>query len=219
MDIEKAYDLVSSGGHEAIQKAINAGFNVNVTDGVRVSLAEFASFSDDRKMLHILWSAGAKATTPHIENIFSEFKSGKIDEIDSQKKSPPLSNNHEYELNLFSLAKVPIIKIGFDESSFALIIQFDSFKIENDIITEPLVFELKEHINLKDLKKGKTFVKDQITSSIYLQGAHNPVDLKYIKTSKKLFGPKALEVHILVDFEHEGTGLKNERIVIKKNVP
>ncbi len=214
MNIEEIYDLVSDSKYEAVQKEIDNGIDVNITDGVRQPLAEFASFSDDFKMLEILWKAGAKATTPYLEEIFNDFENGTIREAIDENKVENIEIAHTIEPEKFRISNIPISQITLNNELQYLSIKFENFRVGEQIVNEVIKFDLSE-LETEEIKKGIRFKKDELTSSIYLFDVHNPIDIEYMKLKKKFLRENIIELKLLFDFEHESTGYDNEIIEIK----
>lgn len=208
-----------------LEKLIKKGLKVNMKDQHGITLAERAVFgSINYDALFVLWRAKANPPTELIKGIFKDFENGKSPQ-DFYKIEALEKKQHKVReiATSFSVKK---LKLDF--------VSFEIIKYENDFIDdqfelllnlEPFLFkgfftETTLHYSFlcdESMKKkifseeGFTFKADSeiAPSFIYIQNAHNPVDLKSIKIKRgrKYF---TIETQLYFDFEYEKTGLKNE---------
>src|SRR5688572_1160158 len=77
MNTDQFSDLLLTRNYVKVQEALEGGFDANaIIDNDKPAL-EWCSFSDDYRMMEILWRAGAKPTAPWTEEIVKEFEAGK----------------------------------------------------------------------------------------------------------------------------------------------
>ena len=216
MNIEEAYELVFDKRHTEMTQLISSGLNPNQTDGVRVSLSEFAYFEEDFKMMKILWKAGAEAKSPAVEEVFQLFNNGinynQVKGLLDSKENEEIHHFVEYESDKFSIQNLKIEYLQINDDLTELELKFENFKIGTDIVNERLTFDLnpisEKLKNQSEIQLGK----DQITDSIYLFNVYNPIDITQIKLSNK-----NVMVDFLFDFEHENTGYRNEKLTVSTN--
>jgi len=212
-----------------IQELIDQGLEIDRLDEYDISLAARAIFGAiNYRALHSLWKAGAKATTPYLEEIFAEFKQGKsvedfyreVEEEKKRNKAREISKNFsakKLKLQSGHLAFTAEIE-GEQDAELELILNLEPFMYDGYFTQTQFEFigfwsdEMRIQMYTKE---GYTFDSEEVeASSIYLQHAHNPVDLKRltIKSGRKF---DTIEVELYFDFEYEATDYKNESLVWK----
>ena len=70
-------NLIVEQNYQAVENALQNGFDANAIVNNDVTGIEWASYTDDYRMMEIFWKYGAKPTTEYIEEIISEFENGK----------------------------------------------------------------------------------------------------------------------------------------------
>lgn len=214
-----------------IQSLIKQGLDVDMEDEYGMTLVERASFgSTNYEALFCFWKANAKPQTEYIEDIFNLFKSGLLPtdlyQKEIEKENAKLKNVKDISKS-FSTKKLKVENATFcitdeieneQDSELILTIRLEPFIFQEHYIETELEF-----ICLCDNKMSKKIFdengydfsdEDSVSSSIYIQHLHNPVDIKKIKikNSSKHY---EIETQLYFDFEYEGTDYKNELVTWK----
>ena len=215
-----------------LEELIQKGLDVNRKDEYGISLVERASFgSVNYNALFSLWTAKATPTSEYVREVFEEFNKGKTsadlykesEEILKLKNAPDFSRN-------FSAKKLKVENASFEiteeindneDSELILTIELKPYLYEGRVIETKMEFiaptynEMKKNLFTED---GHSFTGENVSSSIYIQDVHNPVDLKRLKISKgKKYYNLVADLHY--DFEYENTTYANEVATLKFKVP
>lgn len=205
--------------YEAVENALQNGFDANTVVNNDVTGIEWATYTDDYRMMEIFWKYGAKPTTEYIEDIVTEFENGKT-YLDLQEPEENPNNFPDLTAD-FSVTKWEFLQGEFnqeEENYYSIILPVSKFVLEEEIVSTSVQLYAIELPETLPSYIGKT-VSFQINpndgfidGSVYLQNAHNPVDvseIKFLKIEKNII---ELELTMKFDFEYEGIGLKNETI-------
>lgn len=217
MTPEKLLDYVVERNYEAVENELQNGFDANTLLQNDTAGIQWASYTDDFRMIEIFWKHGAKPTTEYIEDIVTEFEKGKtyLDLKEAEENPgdyPDLTND-------FSVTKWEILKGQFkveDENYYSIVLPVSKFVLDNEIISTSIdlhAIELPENLHSY---VGKTISfpvnpnEGYIDGSVFLRNAHNPVDVTEIRFLKPEKDFIELELTMMFDFEYEDIGLKNE---------
>jgi hypothetical protein len=224
---EQFIDAIIFGNKEVLIQAIEEGIDMSIAseeqkDGRRPPI-EFASFVDNYGILYILWQHNALATTGYIENIFEKFKNGILPETlyeqEALEKTKRLNKVKLDLTNNFSASKLQVkkVKLTVDENGSEIIVTFKPFKYDNEVFERTIEF-LTDDILLITPNSEWVFNTEEMDSSFYFDGVHNPVDLKKIKFGDKIDKKLDIELELFFDFEFERTPFKNESITLKSRI-
>jgi len=214
-----------------LQALINQGLDVNQKDEYDYTLAQRAIFGAiNYDALHALWKANAVPATKYLEEIFGHFEKGKTPkefyEEEAKEKNKKRQKTRDITKS-FSVKKLQIDTASFEiteaiedvqDSEIILTINLKPFVFEGHYTETELEFiafcesEMRKKIFEQN---GYEFKADEMEpSSIYIEEAHNPVDLKKLTIIEKeeYFEVKAI---LNFDFEYEHTKFKNEEILWK----
>ncbi|MEE1899701.1 hypothetical protein V1389_15245 [Flavobacterium rakeshii] len=217
MTPEKLLDYIAERNYEAVENALQNGFDANTLLQNDTTGIQWASYTDDFRMIEIFWKHGAKPTTEYIEDIVTEFEKGKtyLDLKEAEENPgdyPDLTND-------FSVTKWEILKGQFkieEENYYCIVLPVSKFVLDDEIISTSInlyAIELPETLHSY---VGKTISfpvnpnEGYIDGSVFLRNAHNPVDvteIRFLKLEKDFI---ELELTMMFDFEYEDIGLKNE---------
>lgn len=222
MTVDQFSDLLLVRNYKKVQEALDQGFDANTIIDEDKTPLELCSFSDDYRMMEILWKAGAKPTTPWTEEIVKEFEAGKTWQSFMDTNAPEVAANLEDLTDSFTVKKlkfaegeilknkneyvisIPISPFVLDKQTIKTSIELEGIKIDNELenlIGETITFPVNPE-------------PGYIDASMYIRNSHVPVDVTKIKI-KKIIKSKA-HVDIVADFlfEHEAVGFKNEKLKI-----
>lgn len=210
--------LVYEQAYDEVQSALQNGFDPNTQyDDEGRTAVEYASYSDDYKMIEILWKAGAKYTIPFVEEIFFDFKNGKT-HLDFLK---PAENIQDYPdlTDSFSISQLNF-ELGCIESrenEFYISIPISKFVLDNEIIKTAITLDrivLSQNIQQligTIIHFNINPEEGYIDGSVYLRSAHNPVDvseINFISIENKIL---TIEIVMEFVFEFENIGFANEK--------
>lgn len=203
----------------SILKAIDEGFDINMQIPGKRPIVETAQTSEDYKMLHILWSAGAAASTPWLKKVFENFEKGIIPE--KAKKELP-DNAKRFNSNTFSVSKVNISygELFMNKSGYKMELIIEPFELDNEIVETKICMENismpDEITNLenKDFVFPEYPIVGYIDGSIYLKNIHNPITIKMISFQNYSNSNKTLKVKVKIVFDFSIIDLKNETVNI-----
>jgi len=218
MTPKEILNLIVEQNYEAVENALQNGFNANAVVNNDVTGIEWASYTDDYQMMEIFWKYGAKATTEYIEDIVTEFENGKS-YIDLQETEENPSDYPDLTSN-FSVTKWEFLQGEFnkEEGYYSIVLPVSKFVLDDEIISTSVqlyAIELPETLQNyigKTVSFPITPNEGYIDGSVYLRNAHNPVDVPEIKFLKLENDVIELELTMKFDFEYEGIGFKNETI-------
>jgi len=209
------------------QRLIDNGLEVDRLDEFEISLAERAIFAIiNFDVLHALWKANATPTSLYVQEIFDAFKSGKTvaEYYEEEEQKRQLKQAKDITKD-FSAQKLKVDSANFEitediediqDSEIILNIKLKPFMFDGHFTETELEFAgfCNSKIQASVFsKEGYIFKEDEIEpSSIYIQSAHNPIDLRKltIKQGRKYLNMKA---ELLFDFEYERTDFRNETVV------
>ncbi|OAV45113.1 hypothetical protein [Lewinella sp. 4G2] len=215
-----------------LEQLIKQGLDVNNIDEYGMSLAERATFGAiNYNALFTLWKAKATPTTDYIKEIFDQFEDGKsvADLYDESEMSIKMQSALELSEN-FSARKLKIESAlltiheennNSQNSDLILSIVLKPFLFEGTIIETTMEFVTSVHDEMKKnlfVGNGYSFIGEPISSSIYIQNVHNPVDLQrlYIKRGKKYY---TVSADLYFDFAFENATYPNELVTFKFKTP
>jgi len=205
--------------YQAVESALQNGFDANAIVNNDVTGIEWASYTDDFRMMEIFWKHGAKPTTEYIEEIVAEFKSGKTYlDLQETEENP---NDYPDLTHDFSVVKWEFLQGQFnqeEENYYSIILPVSKFVLDDEIISTSVQLYAIELPETLPGYIGKTVSfpvnpnEGYIDGSVYLRNAHNPVDVPEIKFLKLENDVIELELTMKFDFEYESIGFKNETI-------
>lgn len=204
--------------YEAVENTLQNGFDANTVVNNGVTGIEWASYTDDFRMMEIFWRQGAKPTTEYIEDIVAEFEKGKT-YLDLQETEENPSDYPDLT-DVFSVTKRNFLQGEFnkEESYYSIILPVSKFVLDDEIVftsVQMYAIELPETLQ-NYIGKTVHFPLNPndgyIEGSVYLRNTHNPVDVPEIKFLTWENNILELELTMKFDFEHEGIGYKNETI-------
>ncbi|MCB0442789.1 MAG: hypothetical protein KDC50_01925, partial [Flavobacterium sp.] len=178
---------------------------------------QWASYTDDFRMMEIFWKYGAKPTTEYIEDIVAEFENGKT-YLDLQE---PEENPNDYpDLTAdFSVTKWKFLQGEFNKEEgnyYNIILPVSKFVLNNEIVSTSVdlyAIELPETLS-SYIGKTVSFPLNPndgyIDGSVYLKNVHNPVDVPEMKFLELENDFIELEITMKFDFEYEAIRYKNE---------
>ena len=219
MTTEELLDLIVAQNYQAIENALQNGFDANRLLNNDTPGIQWASYTDDFRMMEIFWSYGAKPTTEYIQEIVAEFENGKTYLNFEETKDKP-SDYHDLTYD-FSVTKWTFLQGEFkaeEGSSYTIFLPISQFVLDGDIISTSVdlyAIELPEPLQNY---MGKTMqfpvnpTEGYIDGSVYLRNAHNPVDVSEIRFLRLENDCVELELSMKFDFEYEDIGFKNEEI-------
>jgi hypothetical protein len=211
--------LLLDRNYEAIETTLKNGFEVNAKLNENSTGIQLASHLEDIRMVEIFWKYGAEASTEYLQQIITAFKNGKT-YIDFEKPKDDATKYLDLSGN-FSVHKLEFIdgKILTLENRLENIhIPISKFVLDKEIIDTAIRLERISLSATLNNMIGKTIAfpinptEGYIDGSIYLKGAHNPVDataIKFIKLEDSLI---TVELIMHFNFDFEGTKLRNETI-------
>lgn len=209
-----------------LQELIDKGLEIDRLDEYGQSLAERSLFGAiNFRSLYALWKAGATPATPYLQEIFSLFQKGKPIEVCYAEAEAKKRKQQAKEISPnFSAKKLklqsahlnlPDHSLSDRDPEFELTLDLAPFLFEGHYTETQLVFvgELTEEMEAQCFEtEGYTFEEELEPASIYIQHAHNPIDLKRLalKRGRKYL---TLEMELYLDVEYERTDYPNETIV------
>lgn len=205
--------------YEGVQKAIDDGFDVNTQIPDREPIVTTAQASEDYKMLHILWKAGANPTTPWLVEVFEKFERHIIPVKDEKRYC---ENITRFDSDNFSIKKLNIsygeLLFQGNESNIELFIDpfiFDDELVETSIhIIDVCLPSIISEIENKKIVLPQYPDEGYIDSSIYLRNVHNPINVKQIEFKDYDKKDNSIQVLLDLDFEFETISLKNEELQV-----
>lgn len=220
----KAEELVQgTDDNGALQALIDQGLDINQTDEYDISLAERAVFGiENYSALFTLWKAGAKAPTEYIEEIFSDFAKGisaqqmydgDHEETEEILQTVELDLTHDFSVQKLEIQKA-YVEVIQEELEFR--IQIKPFLFHGEIIYPEMSFiGTVNHQQIQKLyAEGITFQEGEMeASSLNLNSAHNPVDLKKLKIDKSGESETA-HAELFFDFDYEGSEFPNQTLIL-----
>lgn len=231
MTPKEILNLIVEQNYQAVENALQNGFDANAIVNNDVSGIEWASYTDDFRMMEIFWKYGAKPTTEYIEDIVAEFENGKtyLDLVETEENP----NDYPDLTDDFSVTKWEFLQGEFNKEEgtyYSIILPVSKFVLEDEIVSTSIqlyAIELPENLP-SYIGKTVSFPVNPndgyIDGSVYLQNAHNPVDVSEIKFLKLENDVIELELAMKFDFEYEAIGYKNEilktvvKLTIESNV-
>lgn len=210
--------------YKKVEQALQNGFDPNTKLEQKKPALEWCSYSDDYRMMEILWKAGAKPTTPATQEIVEKFEKGKTykDLVEPKKEEEPLDDlTKSFSVKRLNFLAGEMIADGKD---YSITIPVSPFLLDGKAVNTSIRLG---GIELgKDLKKmkGKTITfpvnpaPGYIDGSLYLRSAHNPVDVTAIKIVDVTSKQAQLELTAEFLFEFERIGYKNEKMVVEITV-
>jgi len=215
-------ESVIIGNIARVKELLGKGVSISVvsvpTKDGRQPPVEFPSFDHNFELLHVLWKAKAKPTTPFLEEIFSDFSHGKTPSDLLKKFSEPETEyipiKGDFSVNKLQVEKIEFIPSGMDTMLF---LKFFNFVYQEQKVSPDLEFNINKPIeNYEDFEVYFN-PEDECSSSMLLFESHNPVDLKRLKVYKDR-GKKIIEMDLLFDFEFENTELENQILKLKEGI-
>jgi hypothetical protein len=212
-------NLIVEQNYQAVENALQNGFDANAIVNNDVTGIEWASYTDDYRMMEIFWKYGAKPTTEYIEEIISEFENGKR-YLDLQETEENPSNYLDLT-DEFSVTKWEFLQGELNQEEgnyYTIILPVSKFVLEEEIVSTSVYLYAIELPDPLQNYIGKTIQfplnpnDGYIDGSVYLRNVHNPVDVTEIKFLKLESDFIELELTMKLDFEHEINGFKNETI-------
>jgi hypothetical protein len=222
MDIEKFSDLLLIRDYSEVEAVLKNGFNPNTPLEQNKTAIEWCSYSNDYKMIEILWRFGGVPTTDWTKEIVDEFEKGKTVEeflnpnTSKEKVSNDLTKNFdvnrfefldgniEFDNNEYSII-IPIVKFILDEQ-----VTETSIRLENIALTGDIKNLINKSINFPlNPKEG------YIDGSIYLRNCHNPVDVSQIEFLKISDDYIATKITADFIFDYENIGFPNQKRTIE----
>jgi hypothetical protein len=218
---------VIEGDNSLIGQALAEGMPIAIVsemqeDGRRPAI-EFPSFTDNYGTLHLLWQHKAVATTPYIKLIFEKFDKGQspqeLYDIDKMAKENEQKKVKLDLTNKFAASKIKVERVHFaaDDNGTELNVHFKPFLYDNSIHKVILEFVTDDILELKP-NSILHFEGDYLSSSMYIDNVHNPVDLRTFKTGNIVGKKMAVELELFFDFQFERTPFPNETVTIKHNI-
>lgn len=219
MDKDKFSNFLLIRNYEEVELALKNGFDPNTPLEQDKTAIEWCSYSNDYRMIEILWNYGGKATTPWTEEIINEFKNGNTYKFFTKEDEQKLLDLTEsFSVDSFEFLKG---KIDFDNPYYSIEIPIAEFILDNQKVKTSIRLDcITLHDKLEALI-GKTVnfpinpEKGYIDGSIYLRDYHNPVDVTKLTFNKIKNG--IVKVEILADFifDFENIGFPNENKMIE----
>lgn len=212
-------NLIVEQNYQAVENALQNGFDANAIVNNDVTGIEWASYTDDYRMMEIFWKYGAKPTTEYIEEIISELENGKT-YLDLQETEENPSNYLDLT-DEFSVTKWEFLQGELNQEEgnyYTIILPVSKFVLEEEIVSTSVYLYAIELPDPLQNYIGKTIQfplnpnDGYIDGSVYLKNVHNPVDVTEIKFVKLENDFIELELTMKLDFEHEINGFKNETI-------
>ncbi|MEZ4839544.1 hypothetical protein [Flavobacterium sp.] len=231
MTPKEILNFIVEQNYQAVENALENGFDANAIVNNDVTGIEWASYTDDFRMMEIFWKYGAKPTTEYIEDIVAEFENGKT-YLDLQE---PEENPNDYpDLTAdFSVTKWKFLQGEFNKEEgnyYNIILPVSKFVLNNEIVSTSVdlyAIELPETLS-SYIGKTVSFPLNPndgyIDGSVYLKNVHNPVDVPEMKFLELENDFIELEITMKFDFEYEAIRYKNEilktvvKLTIESNV-
>lgn len=219
MTPKEILNLIVEQNYQAVENALQNGFDANAIVNNDVTGIEWASYTDDYRMMEIFWKYGAKPTTEYIEEIISELENGKT-YLDLQETEENPSNYLDLT-DEFSVTKWEFLQGELNQEEgnyYTIILPVSKFVLEEEIVSTSVYLYAIELPDPLQNYIGKTIQfplnpnDGYIDGSVYLKNVHNPVDVTEIKFVKLENDFIELELTMKLDFEHEINGFKNETI-------
>lgn len=218
MTAKEILNLIVEQNYQAVENALQNGFDANTVVNNGVTGIEWASYTDDYRMMEIFWKQGAKPTTEYIEDIVAKFEKGKT-YLDLQETEENPSDYPDLT-DVFSVTKWKFLQGEFnkEEGYYSIILPVSKFVLDDEIVaTSVQLYAIELPENLPSYI-GETISfplnpnDGYIDGSVYLRNVHNPVDVPKIKFLKLESDCIELEITMKFDFEYESIGFKNETI-------
>lgn len=219
MTPKEILNLIVEQNYQAVEYALQNGFDANAIVNNDVTGIEWASYTDDFRMMEIFWKHGSKPTTEFIEDIVAKFESGKTYlDLGKTEEKP---NDYPDLTKDFSVTKWGFLKGQFNKEEgnyYSIVLPVSKFILDNEIISTSVQMYAIELTETLQNYIGKTVSfplnpnDGYIDGSVYLKNAHNPVDVpkfKFLSIGKDIL---ELELTMKFDFEYESIGFKNETI-------
>ena len=219
MTPKKLLDYIVERNYEAVENALQNGFDANTLLQNDTAGIQWASYTDDFRMIEIFWKHGAKPTTEYIEDIVTEFENGKT--YLDLKEAEENADDYPDFTNDFSVTKWDFLNGQFkieEENYYSIVLPVSKFVLDGEITSTSIDLYAIELPETLESYIGKTVSfpvnpnEGYIDGSVFLRNAHNPVDvteIRFLKVEKDFI---ELELTMTFDFEYEDVGLKNETI-------
>jgi hypothetical protein len=211
--------------YEAVDIALKNGFDANTKLNEYSNGIELASHLEDIRMVEIFWKNGAKASTEYLKEIVAAFEKGKT-YLDFEKQKEDATKYLDLSKN-FSVDKLQFINgsiLTLENRLENIHIPIAKFVLDGEIIDTAIRLDRISLASTLNNMIGKNIsfpinpAEGYIDGSIYLKGAHNPVDVTEIKFLKLEDSLITIEITMHFNFEFEGSGLKNETIIKQFNL-
>jgi hypothetical protein len=211
--------LLLERNYEAVNTALKNGFDANTKLNEYSNGIELASHLEDIKMVEIFWKNGAKASTEYLKEIVAAFEKGKT-YLDFKKQKEDATKYLDLSKN-FSVDKLQFINgsiLTLENRLENIHIPIAKFVLDGEVIDTAIRLDSISLASTLNNMIGKIIsfpinpAEGYIDGSIYLKGAHNPVDVTEIKFLKLEDSLITIEITMHFTFEFEVSGLKNETI-------
>ncbi|MFZ4927998.1 hypothetical protein [Chryseobacterium sp. Mn2064] len=227
MNAQKFSDLLLFCHYEDVENALKEGFDPNTPLEQGKTAMEWCSYSNDYRMMEILWRYGGQAITPMTEEIISKFENGES----YTGVANFYSNDQDEEINLsdlidltedFSVEKLEFQKGSLwlqEESSYTIDIPVSSFILDGEVVKTSVRLDFIHLAEPPISYVGKTVEfpvnpeEGYVDGSIYLRSCHNPADLTRLKFLQLDNETLTVEISLTFDFEYEDIGFHNEELV------
>ena len=219
MTPKEILNLIVEQNYQAVENALQNGFDANAVVNNDVAGIEWASYTDDFRMMEIFWKHGAKPTTEYIEDIVAEFESGKnyLDLVETEENLSDYPDlTADFSVTKWEFLQGQLNKEG--ENYYSINLPISKFVLDDEIVATSVqlyAIELPETLS-NYIEKIVSFPVNPnngyIDGSVYLKNVHNPVDVPEIKFLKFENEFIELEITMKFNFEYEAIGLKNETI-------
>ncbi|MBB6329936.1 ankyrin repeat protein [Chryseobacterium sediminis] len=227
MNAEKFSDLLLFDKYDEVEAALKQGFDANIPLEQDKSAMEWCSYTNDYRMMYLLWKYGAKSTTPMTEEIIDKFEQGEnysdVKQFYSGDEHESFNPGDYMDLtNSFSVQKLEFhtgtIRLQ-EESLYKIRIPISKFILDKKIVETAIELDfvpLSESLSYcigKSVEFPVNPEEGYADGSIYLRSSHNPVDLTRLNFLSSEDGVLMVEASIKFDFEYESIGFKNEGLV------
>lgn len=218
MNIELFSDLLLQRDYEGVERELKNGFDPNTPLEQSKTAIEWCSFSEDYRMIELLWKFGGKPTSPWTQEIINEFENGKtfehfeqpiaelidLTEIFSVEHLKFLQGRIEFDNKEYSI-EIPVSAFMLDQKEIMTLIRLDNIVLPDSI----------DRLIGQDLKFPINPEPGYIDGSIYLRECHIPVDVTTLTFTNVDEGIVTAELEAHFVFQHENIGFSNESRRIK----
>lgn len=222
MNKDQFSNLLLVRDYEKVEKTLVEGFDPNTPLENDKPAIEWCAYSNDYKMMELLWKYGAKPTIPFTEEVINAFEKGetydffmKSDDFNQEDLKDLTKNFMVVELEFLSGS------ISHDNDIYRIDIPISKFFLDDEVIETSIILDqiqLPDSID-KLIGKELTFainpVEGYIDGSIYLRNVHNPVDVSKLVIKDLKNKMLDVELHLHFVFDYEGIGFKNEHLVLQ----